>query len=364
VNILFADLDREWRGGQSQALLTLRGLQAAGHRVELLAAQKSPLAERSAAAGIAVSEVSRTTLRLSAATRLRQLVGSGRFDLLHLNEPHALTAAWLAGAHNRVPLLLSRRIGFPLGKSWVSQARYRAVTRFLPNSKAVAESLLQCGIAADRISVVNEGVEIPPLTTAEQRSKARVAWGVGDDDFLFGCVSVFVPEKGQRHLIEALSVLRGKHPNARLLLAGDGPTRAALEALTAKLGQKDAVLVPGFVQDVDSVYAALDAFVFPSDFEGLGTALQTAMARAIPSISTTRGALGEVVTHDVSALVAEPEGSAFADAMQRLMEDPALRRRLGEAGRREVEQRFSAARMVANTIEVYKEVLRSTHRAL
>ena len=51
MNILFADLDREWRGGQSQALLTLRGLQAAGHRVELLAAQKSPLAERSAAAG-------------------------------------------------------------------------------------------------------------------------------------------------------------------------------------------------------------------------------------------------------------------------------------------------------------------------
>jgi glycosyltransferase involved in cell wall biosynthesis len=360
VNILFADLDREWRGGQSQALLTLRGLENAGHRAELLAARKSPLAERCAAAGIAVSEVSRTALRLSAARGLRRLTGGAHFDLLHLNEPHALSAAWLAGAHQRLPLLLSRRIGFPLRKSWVSRARYRAVTRFLANSNAVADSLLQCGIAPSRISVVHEGVEIPPPTTGTQRAKARALWGVGDGDFLFGCVSVFVPEKGQRHLIEALSVLRRKHRNARLLLAGDGPTRAELEALTANLGQNDAVLIPGFVQDVDSVYAALDAFVFPSEFEGLGTALQTAMARAIPSISTTRGALGEVVTHEVTALVAEPDELALAAAMQLLIEDRALGQRLGEAGRREIEQRFSAARMVANTIEVYKQVLRGT----
>ncbi|HME11612.1 MAG TPA: glycosyltransferase, partial [Candidatus Acidoferrum sp.] len=256
MNILYVDLDREWRGGQSQALLTLRGLIAAGHRVELLAARKSPLAERSAAEGIAVIGVPRVSLRISAAAKIAVLLRSGRFDLLHLNEPHALTAAWLAGAHRRVPLLLSRRIGFPLGKSWVSQARYRAVTRFLPNSVAVAQSLLQCGVAHNRISVVNEGVVVPPRTTAEQRAKARQHWGIHDQEFLFGCVSVFVPEKGQRHAIEALAKLRAKHPNARLFLAGDGPCRGEIAALTAKLAQTEAVLMPGFVQDVDSVYAA------------------------------------------------------------------------------------------------------------
>ncbi len=362
MNILFADLDREWRGGQSQALLTLRGLQAAGHRVELLAARRSPLSARSAAAGMAVHEVSRSTLRFSAALRISRLIANGRFDLLHLNEPHALTAAWLAGADRHVPLLLSRRIGFPLGKSWISQARYRAVTRFLPNSRAVAESLLQRGIAPERLAVVNEGVEIPPLITADERASARLHWGVGDEHFLFGCVSVFVPEKGQRHLLEALSQLRAKHTGARLILAGDGPSRAALTALTKQLGQQDAVFMPGFVQDVASVYAALDAFAFPSEFEGLGTALQSAMALAIPSISTTRGALGEVITHDQTALAAEPRGADFAAAMQLLMEDAPLRRRLGEAGRQEIITRFSANRMVENTIAVYEQVLRQAGR--
>jgi glycosyltransferase involved in cell wall biosynthesis len=362
VNILFADLEREWRGGQSQALLTLRGLRDAGHRVELLAAQNSPLAERSAAAGIPVAEVPRSALRISGAAKIRGLLRGGRFDLLHLNEPHALTAAWLAAAHQRLPLLLSRRIGFPLQKNLVSRARYRAVTRFLPNSKAVAESLLRCGIAPDRISMVNEGVEIPPLTTARQRADARQHWDIRDGQFLFGCVSVLVPEKGQRHLIEALQSLRKIHPAARLLLAGDGPCRAELTTLTKKLGQQDAVLMPGFVQDVASVYGALDAFVFPSEFEGLGTALQSAMALATPAISTARGALGEVVTNNQTALVVEPVASEFAAAMQLLLEDPALRQRLGDAGRREIQVRFSAERMVENTIAVYEEVLRKARK--
>jgi len=358
VNILYADLEREWRGGQSQALLTLRGLKAGGHAVELLAARNSPLAGRSAAAGIAVTQVSRISLRISAAAKIRALVNSGRFDLLHLNEPHALTAAWLAGVHKRVPMVLSRRIGFPLRTNFVSQARYRAVTRFLPNSQAVAESLLRSGITQNRISVVNEGVEIAPLTTPQQRTKARHHWGMDDEHFLFGCVSVLVQEKGQRHVIEALSQLRTKRPQARLLLAGDGPCRADLVALAKKLGQQEAVLMPGFVQDVASVYAALDAFVFPSEFEGLGTALQAAMALAIPAISTARGALGEVVSTNKTALVVEPDGAEFAAAMQLLMEDPGLRRRLGQAGRQEVELRFSASRMVENTIKVYVEVLK------
>jgi glycosyltransferase involved in cell wall biosynthesis len=274
-----------------------------------------------------------------------------------------LTAAWLAGAHAHLPLLLSRRIGFPLQKNKVSLARYRAVERFLANSKDVARSLIDCGIAEERISIVNEGVEIFPMRTAEQRSNARKHWGVQENEFLFGCVSVFVPEKGQRHLIEALPQVRAVHPEARLLLAGDGACRADLEALAKRLGQTEAVLFPGFVKDVGQVYAALDAFAFPSEFEGLGTALQTAMAAGLPCISTKRGALGEVVESERTALVAEPNGEKFAAMMLRLINDEGLRKKLGDGGRREVEKRFSAERMVENTILVYEDVLKKRRGA-
>src|SRR4029077_725841 len=223
------------------------------------------------------------------------------------------------------------------------QARYRAVERFIANSKDVAQSLVDSGIAAERISIVNEGVEVSPLRTLEQRGSARKHWGVRDSEFLFGCVSVFVPEKGQRHLIEALPLVRALHPEVRLLLAGDGACRAELETLTKRLGQKEAVLFPGFVKEVAQVYAALDAFLFPSEFEGLGTALQAAMAAGLPCISTNRGALAEVVDHERTSLVCDPVGKQFAAAMLRLLDDPKLRQSLGSAGRLEIEQWFSAA---------------------
>jgi glycosyltransferase involved in cell wall biosynthesis len=358
MRVLYVDLEREWRGGQGQALLTLVGMRERGHEVELLAARDSPLADRASDAGITAHQVRRFGLRGWAARAIRSLIDHGRFELVHLNEPHALTAAWLARAHTRVPLLLSRRIGFPLRKNAVSQARFRAVKRFVANSKDVAQSLIDSDIATERISIVNEGVEIFPLRTSEQRSSARKQWGVRENEFLFGCVSVFVPEKGQRHLLEALPLVRALHPEVRLLLAGDGGCRAELEALTGRLGQTEAVLFPGFVKDVKQVYAALDAFVFPSEFEGLGTALQAAMAAGLPCISTKRGALGEVVDSERTALVAEPSGKEFAVMMLRLINDEALRKNLGEAGRREVEQRFSAGRMVENTIRVYEDVLK------
>lgn len=358
MRVLYVDLEREWRGGQSQALLTLRGLRDRGHEVELLAAKDSPLAMRAAEAGIVVHQVARFGLRAWAAGAMRGLLKHGHFELAHLNEPHALTAAWLAGAPEKLPLLLSRRIGFPLRKSWVSRARYRAVYRFVANSKNVALSLIDSGIAKDRISIVNEGVEILPLPSADQRRRARKRWGVRDHEFLFGCASVFVPEKGQRHLIAALPAVRILHPEVRLLLAGDGACRHELQTLAKQLGQSEAVLFPGFVNNVEEVYAALDAFAFPSEFEGLGTALQAAMAAGLPCISTKRGALAEVVEQERTALVVEPDGKEFSAAMLRLLADENLRKKLGAAGRREVEGRFSADFMVENTVRVYEDVLK------
>jgi len=358
MRVLFVDLEREWRGGQSQAFLTLRGLREKGHQVELLTARNSPLAQRVAPLQIPTHQVARLGLRAWAAIALRRLTAKGAFDLVHLNEPHGVTAAWMAGAGDRLPLLFSRRIGFPLQRNWISRWRFRAVNRFLPNCKEVAQSLLDAGIARERMSIVYEGVELPPPLTAEMRESARKHWEIGDNDFLFGCTSVFVPEKGQRHLIEALAEVRAKYPRARLLLAGEGRCQAELEALSAKLQLNAAVIFAGFVDNVDQVYAALDAFLFPSEFEGTGTALQAAMAWRLPCVSTARGGLKEIVDNERTAIVVEPRGKEFAAAMLRLLGDAALREKLGRVGRHEIETRLSAEHMVESTIRVYHDVLR------
>ena len=220
MKILFVDLEREWRGGQSQALLTIVGLRKNAIEVILVAPNGCPLAERAAEAGISVHRVPKSGMRLWASLAIRTLLKQMRFDLVHVNEPHALTAAWLARAHHKLPLVLSRRIGFPPKKTWIARARYGALTHFLANCDDVRASLLRSGVNSERISVVNEGVEIPTPTTDTARAEARKKWNVQPDEFLFGCVGVFVPEKGQRHLIGALAILRKQFPDSRLILAG------------------------------------------------------------------------------------------------------------------------------------------------
>ncbi len=354
---LIVDLETEWRGGQSQMLLLLKGLYERGHAAELIAVKGSPLAHRARKEGIYVHTVRPNFTRLRATFQIRSVLTDGRIDLVHVNEAHALTAAWLAGAHRRVPVLSSRRIGFPLQKNRISRARYDSLERFVANSEDVAQSLINSGFPRDRISIVNEGVEIPSLVSSEERRLARKRWGVAGDEYLIGCASAFVPEKGQRHLVEALPKVREKFPRARLLLVGEGRCLAEVQQLAMGLGLSGAVLAPGFVSNMREFYAALDAFAFPSEFEGLGTALQTAMAYSLPVISTTRGALGEVVEDGRTALVAEPSAEAFAAAMIHLMSDVALQKKLGDAGREEVKNRFSADRMVDNTLALYQQVI-------
>ena len=358
VKPLLVDLETAWRGGQNQALLILQGLRKRGHNPELVAASASALGERAGACGIRVHSVSRSLLRFPAAQKVRQLLLQGSFDVVHANEAHAVSAAWIAGGHKHVPLVISRRVGYPLGKSPVARARYKAAARIVANSRWVAEQAAVSGAPREKLTVVYEGAEIPPLFAEEQRKKARARWGVGEEAPLLGCAGVLLPDKGQEWLIRTLAEVRREFRGAKLLLAGDGPCRPKLEALTRQLNLQEAVLMPGFVDDVENVYAALDVFLLPSFFEALNNSLLAAMAYEIPSIAFNRGALGEIIEHEKSGLlVSGPDVLEISAAVKRILHRREFAAALGKEARRRVESNFSAERMVEGMIAVYETVL-------
>jgi glycosyltransferase involved in cell wall biosynthesis len=363
VKALLVDLETAWRGGQNQALLILKGLGAHGQEAELVAAQGSALGERARESARRVHFVSRGLFRVPASWKVRELVRGGGFDLVHANEAHAVSAVWLAGAHRHIPFLISRRVGYPIGKSRASRARYEAASRIIANSNWVAEQAASSGAPREKLTVVYEGTEIPPLFTVAERGAARSRWGISDDEQLLGCVGVLLPDKGQEWLIRAVAELRKEFPGAKLLLAGDGPCLPKLKALAHELGVREAVLFTGFVKDVESVYAALDVFLLPSFFEALNNSLLAAMAYEIPSIAFNRGALGEIIENEKSGLlVSGPDVAAICQAVGRILKDQRFAARLGKEGRTRVERNFSAAHMVDGIIRVYEEVLGRTAR--
>lgn len=358
---LYVDLETQWRGGQNQALLTLQGLRARGHLAELLAVRGCPLARGALAEGIPVHPVGGHAARLQAALLLRQLLARQKFDLLHANEPHALTASWLAGVHRRLAVVVSRRVAYPLQQNPLALARYRAARRIIAVSRFVAQSVVASGLPADRVEIIYEGVEIPSLPSTEARRRARERCGIREGEVLLGCVGYLLPEKGQQFLIRAMPILRQQFPTCRLLLAGDGRCRPRLEQLAYELGLESAVHFAGFVEDVPQVYAALDVFVFPSLAEPLGTSLLAAMAYGLPVVAVARGGVPEIVEDgQTGLLVSDPDSGHYpeglATAAARLLRDAELSSRLGRAARETIGQRFAADQMVANTLRVYEQL--------
>jgi glycosyltransferase involved in cell wall biosynthesis len=357
VRPLVADLGSDYRGGQHQALLLLQGLAARGHSPSLITLRDSLLAERAERAGISVYGVERRCSRPAAALLIRRLLRGPMVDVVHANEPHALTAAWLAGAHRRVPLIVSRRIAIPLSSGSISRARYRAASRIVAISHFVRESVLASGLPGEAVEVIYDGVELPAQFSDQERRHARARHAIPEDRICLGNVAALVPEKGQALLIRALADLRAKFPQCMALLAGEGPELGNLQDLARRLRLGDTVRFSGFVPDVESVHAATDVFVFPSHEEPLGSALLTAMGYGLPVVAVGRGGIPEVVQHGSNGLLIPGlDPAALASEIARLLADHTRAERLGQAARGTIASGFSAGKMVGATLELYQRL--------
>jgi glycosyltransferase involved in cell wall biosynthesis len=267
VRPLIVDLGREFRGWQHQALLLLQGLREHGHSPELITVRDSLLASRAKEIGAPVHFANQGRRRLDAALQICELLRQRRLDLVHANEPHALSSAWLARAHRAVPVVISRRIALPISKGIFSLGRYRAVARVIAVSRYVKQSVIQSGFPEDRVAVIYDGVQIPSEISQTMRESARSQFGIPREIPCVGNVAAFVPEKGHVLLLQAFAKLRGQFPECVLLLRGEGPEFSNLQDLVQQLHMADAVKFLPLSTDIETMFAAMDIFAFPSHAE-------------------------------------------------------------------------------------------------
>src|SRR6185295_2898685 len=186
------------------------------------------------------------------------------------------------------------------------------------------------------------------------RAQARARLGLPPDKVLVGIVATLRSWKGHRFLIEAMTELP---EGVALVIVGDGPQRAALEALVDQHALRSRVRFAGNQHDVVPWLQAFDVFALPSYAnEGVPQALIQAMLVGLPSVTTHAGSISELALDGETALVVPPQQVApLRDAIQRLLESAELRKRLGEAARRHCETGFSYEVMLDKMERVYRE---------
>ncbi len=331
-------------------------------------------AARITAPGVEVIELhKREGHDLDAYRRLRRLLRAMRPAIVHSRNMAALEAQ-LCGVGLRGIRRVHGEHGREVGDLDGSNPRYLLLRRFMrlfihryiTVSKDLERWLVETvGARPQCVTQVYNGVDHARFAPANVKPLALLPppWQGQDAIVVIGTVGRLTPVKDQQLLLEALALLRQRHPEpgarARLVIVGDGPLRQALADRVDELGLAGAVWLPGDREDVPELLRAMDIFVLPSLGEGISNTVLEAMASGLPVLATAVGGNVELVTPgDNGDLFPVDDAGALVRALLPLLEDSGLRGRQGESARRGVVQRHDWDNTVAGYLAVYDDLLR------
>ena len=301
MRILHIDTGREMRGGQYQVLLLHDALARANCQQELVA-------------GAAIR--SRREFSRPSARRIRAV--AARSDLIHAHDAKAHSLALIHGCGK--PVVVARRVAFPIGRNPVSLWKYRRASHFIAVSEFVSSILESGGIPSSKISVVYDAAPEQDPRPAPQATGG--------------------PGVGGRFRVVA--------PNLQDPLKGSDLAVAACQLANVELCLSD-----DLVRDLRTA----EALLYLSRSEGLGSAILLAMTRGLPTVASRVGGIPELVADGVTGLLVENEPESIASALKRIRDDVPLRTTLSAAALARVRRKFSRERMADRTLEVYRRVL-------
>lgn len=244
-----------------------------------------------------------------------------------------------------------------------------AGTKSICVSHAVAQQAKKLHIAPQRrlITICN-GIDPEPFINAVRSNlgvEVRRELGIPPDCLVLGNTGRLATQKDNATLIQSMVMLKGLIPDRPflLLLAGEGPERSALEALTHELGLSNYVRFLGFYTNIPGLLAALDIFISPSLREGLSISVMEAMAAARPIVTTSILPNAELIEHEMTGLLVPPkQPELLARAIARFVSDPQLALHCGAAAQQRVLENYTIDRMFQETWGLYTSLLEEQKR--
>ncbi len=296
----------------------------------------------------------------ASAAKLRELAIQSNADVVHAHGFKADIYAYIGLRNLPMPLVSTCH-------NWTDTdlvvSIYGGIDRFILRryaaviavSQAVKNRLVRAGVRSEKIHIIENGIDLRPFETATP-SLREIAGEPGDP--IVGFVGRLSKEKGADIFLQAAARVVTRIPNAKFVLVGDGPERKQLESLIDQLGLGKNVILAGRRTDMPSVYASFDLMVLSSRDEGLPMATLEGMASGVPWVATAVGDVPKIIQHQISGVLVSPgDVESLANRTITLLEDATERERIGENGRRRVQEEFSAERMTSSYLEVYRQVI-------
>ncbi len=359
------------RGWSSDAYWAARAtveLERAGHHVTLVCKRRSEARVIRRARESGVNRIETLTLTsgvgpLADGLDLRRLVSwLPETQVLHV---HRSKEHWLAALANRAsylrrPLVRTRHIVQPVRPHALNRWLYGCATdRIVTVTEAIRRQLVAGGLAtADRVVTMPGGVDVDrfrPDALPVRESGIRATLGLPRDVPIIGLVSGFRMMKGQETVVEAAARLAAEGRRFHVLLIGEGPFAARVRAQVEAAGLRDRISILGFVADLPATMAALDIALYAAlESDGMSRVLFEYLASGVPVVASRVGVVPEILEDGRTAmLVPAGEPGPLAEAVARLMDDPARRGEIGSAGAALVHARYSGTRLAERLTALY-----------
>jgi glycosyltransferase involved in cell wall biosynthesis len=315
-------------------------------------------------AGVPVRSVGmRRKLDPGARKRLASILRDERAELLHTHLLHASYLGRRAARAGGVGAVVSTV--HLVERAWLPW-RTLADRLTAPLADAVvcvsesvrSQYLARVGADAGRIRVIHNGIAPARFRGPFDRAEIRRELGLDEADRVVASLGRLRRQKGHDIALRAFAAVAREDERARLLVVGDGPERARLERLRARLSLGERAVFTGQRRDVPEILSAADCLVAASRYEGFGLAVAEGMAAGVPVVASRVDSIPELIEDGVTGLLVPPgDADALARAVARVLGDPELARFLGARARERVSERFTLSRMLRAHEELYDELL-------
>ncbi len=368
IKVLHLDTELSWRGGQQQAAYLIEAMHRRGCLTALVGQPKSAIG-----AFCLEKRVPFIPLRMLgeadivAGWRIAKLCRRHGFQILHLHSSHALAIGlWAKLFLRSLKLIAVRRVDFHIQQNRFSQRKYRHpwLDRIVCISEAIRQILMEDGIPAEKLVTIHSGVDIHKFDHVDPGSDFRDRLDIPTDHVLIGTIAAMAGEKDYPTLLRAAKIVCDTLEQATFCAIGDGADREKILQLHRELGLGKRFILPGYRTDIGEFLKSFDIFVLASKQEGLGTSILDAQAVGLPVIACRSGGIPEIIEHGANGwLVPAQDPAALAGAIIRMINDPALRIKLGQNALRSV-KKFDIAITVEKNLRLYQSVVENKSMTL
>ena len=367
MNILHVSTTKSWRGGEQQIAYLAKELSQKKLNQRILCPMGSKLASHCEAHNIKyITFNKKSSFSLSTARHIQSVCKEKRIDLIHVHDSHAHTFAVLAASlfGNKSPIIVSRRVDFPIGGNIFSKWKYNhpSVKKILTVSRFIKQLIKAKIKDQSKIQVVYDGVDEKRFPF-KKSNILHHEYGISDDIKLIGNVAALAPHKDYYTFVKTVEEFFkiSKKEVKFLIIGADDGEQDGIEQFIKNRKLTDKIIVTGFRNDIPKILPELDIFLFTSKEEGLGTSILDAFICGVPVVATRAGGVPEIVIHNDTGLTAEIENAKqLAEHIKSVLSNKTIAKKLIINAKRLVNS-FSIETMAEKTYAIYIDVVKKDY---